>query len=151
MADTTPRPANQVLIVRYGTRSTHRSDVYLNHGVYREDDGPIDMDYFFWAIRTPDETILVDTGFSVAGGEARGRTILIDPARALALAGAAVLIGSCIVALHDNLQLGAVYWSAYLMAAVLLITGLHAYAERWMVRVVVLVSAVLIMSIVIAA
>lgn len=63
---------------------------------------------------------------------------------ALALAGAAALIGSCIVALHDNLQLGAVYWSAYLMAAVLLITGLHAYAERWMVRVVTATNAVLI-------
>lgn len=67
---------------------------------------------------------------------------------ALALAGAAALIGSGAVALHDNLQLGAVYWSAYLMAAVLLITGLHAYAERWMVRVVMLVSVVLVVSII---
>lgn len=102
MADTTPRPANQVLIVRYGTRSTNRSNVYLNHGVYREDDGPIDMDYFFWAIRTPDETILVDTGFSVAGGEARGRTILIDPARALALAGAEPGTAPRIIVTHGH-------------------------------------------------
>jgi glyoxylase-like metal-dependent hydrolase (beta-lactamase superfamily II) len=78
---------NQVTIVRYGTRSTHRADVYLNYPLYREDDGPIDMDYFFWVVRTPTETILVDTGYSIAGGEKRGRTLLIDPAEALALAG----------------------------------------------------------------
>lgn len=68
----------------------------------------------------------------------------------LGLAGVAALIGSCVVALHDNLQLGAIYWSAYLMAAVLVVTGLHAYAERWMVRMVVWATAVMIASIVTA-
>ncbi len=68
----------------------------------------------------------------------------------LALVGAAALIGSGIVALHDNLQLGAVYWSAYLMAAALFISGLHAYAERWAVRIVLLASMVLLASITVA-
>ena len=44
--------------------------------------------------------------------------------------GAIALAGSGAVALHDNPQLGAVYWSGYLMVAALLVTGLHAYADR---------------------
>jgi glyoxylase-like metal-dependent hydrolase (beta-lactamase superfamily II) len=69
----------EVIIVRYGTRRTTRSDVFLNHSVYGEADGPIDMDYFVWIIRNPERTILVDTGFSDAGGERRGRTSLVSP------------------------------------------------------------------------
>ena len=65
----------------------------------------------------------------------------------LTLAGVAALVGSGAVALHDNLQLGAIYWSGYLMVAVLLITGLHAYAERWVLRVVVLVTMMMLGSI----
>lgn len=70
-----------------------------------------------------------------------GRAVLVT-------AGAAALIGSCAVALQDNLQLGAVYWSGYLMMAALLITGLYAYAERWMVRVVMATTVMLIVSII---
>jgi glyoxylase-like metal-dependent hydrolase (beta-lactamase superfamily II) len=68
----------QVTILRYGSRSTVKSDVYLNHPVYGEADAPIDMDYFVWIVRDADRTILVDTGFSRHGGEARGRTFLLD-------------------------------------------------------------------------
>lgn len=77
----------EITIVKYGTRSTTRSDVYLNYGLYHEDDGPIGMDYFFWVVKGPNETFLVDTGFSRHGGETRGRDILIDPAEAFRLAG----------------------------------------------------------------
>lgn len=70
---------------------------------------------------------------------ARGKAIL-------RLAGAASLVGSGTVALHENPQLGAIYWSAYAMAAVLLITGLQAYAERWVLRVMLLVIVGLIGS-----
>lgn len=77
----------QITIVRIGTRSTSRSDVYLNYPLYHQPDGPIDMDYFFWVLRSPQETILVDTGFSRHGGESRGRTVLIEPAEAFRLAG----------------------------------------------------------------
>jgi glyoxylase-like metal-dependent hydrolase (beta-lactamase superfamily II) len=74
----------QVVIVKYGTRSTLRSDVYLNHHLYHEPDGAIEMDYFFWVIRNSDLTVVVDTGFSAAGGENRRRTSLIAPADAFA-------------------------------------------------------------------
>lgn len=70
-------------IVKYGTRQTTRRDVYLNYPLYGEDDGPIGMDYFFWIIRNPRRTVLVDTGFSPEGGVARGRTLLADVATLL--------------------------------------------------------------------
>ena len=66
----------QVVIVKYGTRETVRSDVYLNYSLYREDDGPIGMDYYFWIVRNAERTVIVDTGFSHRGGEVRHRTLL---------------------------------------------------------------------------
>lgn len=68
----------QVTIVKYGTRTTVRSDVYLNYQLYREGDAPIGMDYFFWIIQNAERTVVVDTGFSPLGGEVRGRTSLAN-------------------------------------------------------------------------
>lgn len=67
-----------VTIVRYGTRTTVKSDVYLNYPVYGEPDGPIEMDYLAWVIQNEHRTVLVDTGFSRKGGESRDRTFLLD-------------------------------------------------------------------------
>lgn len=72
----------QVVIVKYGTRVTKRSDVYLNYQLYGEQDESIQMDYFFWVLRNAERTIVVDTGFSAEGGAARGRTTLVPPAEA---------------------------------------------------------------------
>jgi glyoxylase-like metal-dependent hydrolase (beta-lactamase superfamily II) len=69
----------EVVIARYGTRTTTRSEVYLNHPLYHEPDGPIGMDYFVWVIRNASRTILVDTGFSTEGGDKRARTMVIHP------------------------------------------------------------------------
>jgi glyoxylase-like metal-dependent hydrolase (beta-lactamase superfamily II) len=69
-----------VTIVKYGTRSTVKSDVYLNFPLYHEADAPIEMDYFFWILRGANRTIVVDTGFSPAGGAVRSRTSLADVA-----------------------------------------------------------------------
>ena len=80
MADrATPSDQYQVTIVKYGHRSTTRSDVYLNYAVYGEPDEPIDMDYFFWVIRNSERTVLVDTGFSRAGGKARRADVSARP------------------------------------------------------------------------
>ena len=81
---TGPADLYEVLVVRYGTRQTVRSEVYLNYGVYHAPDGPIGMDYFVWVIRNEHRTILVDTGFSPAGGESRKRSTLIRPPEAWA-------------------------------------------------------------------
>lgn len=64
----------EVIAVRYATRETVASEVYLNHHVYREPDRPLRMDYFFWVLRNDDRTIVVDTGFTPPVGDRRGRT-----------------------------------------------------------------------------
>jgi glyoxylase-like metal-dependent hydrolase (beta-lactamase superfamily II) len=45
------------------------------------------MDYFFWVARNPARTVVIDTGFSPAGGAARGRTMFMDTVPALRAAG----------------------------------------------------------------
>ncbi|MFV9452285.1 MULTISPECIES: N-acyl homoserine lactonase family protein [unclassified Rhodococcus (in: high G+C Gram-positive bacteria)] len=77
----------EVVIIRYGTRETLRSRVFLNYEVYGESDGPIRMDYYFWVIRNAHRTFVVDTGYSEEGGQHRGRHHLISPATALSLLG----------------------------------------------------------------
>jgi glyoxylase-like metal-dependent hydrolase (beta-lactamase superfamily II) len=74
----------EVTIVKYGTRQGHRSEIYLNHHLYGRPDEPLDMDYFVWVIRNAERTVVVDTGFSRAGGDNRKRTFLIQPADAFA-------------------------------------------------------------------
>ena len=77
----------EVLAVRYGTRQASAAEVFLNYHAYREPDRPLGMDYFFWVARNPARAVLVDTGFSRAGGAARGRTMLLDTVPALAAGG----------------------------------------------------------------
>ena len=73
----------EVLAVRHGRLRTTRADFYLNYGEYGRPDGPIELGYWFWVIRNSETTIVVDTGFSAAGGRKRGREITLDPAAAL--------------------------------------------------------------------
>ncbi|AYF98817.1 N-acyl homoserine lactonase family protein [Protaetiibacter intestinalis] len=77
----------EVIIVRYGTRETTRGEVFLNYPLYHEPDGPIRMDYFVWVVRNEARTILVDTGFSAAGGARRNRTTVVPPLEAWARLG----------------------------------------------------------------
>jgi glyoxylase-like metal-dependent hydrolase (beta-lactamase superfamily II) len=74
---------NEVLAVRYGTRPGHRGEIFLNYGVYGEPDEPLAMDYYFWVVRTPTGTVVVDCGFNAGSGGRRGRTMLCEPAEAL--------------------------------------------------------------------
>jgi glyoxylase-like metal-dependent hydrolase (beta-lactamase superfamily II) len=73
----------EVLALRYGTRQTSAAEVYLNYPGYGEPDRALGMDYFFWAARNSRRTVLIDAGFSPAGGAARGRTRLADTAESL--------------------------------------------------------------------
>lgn len=77
----------EVVIVRYASRQTRRSEVYLNYHLYGEPDGPIGMDYYFWILRNAHRTIVIDTGYSESGGRNRQRGHLIHPAEALDLLG----------------------------------------------------------------
>jgi glyoxylase-like metal-dependent hydrolase (beta-lactamase superfamily II) len=76
-----------VAALRYASRMTTRSDVFLRYGQYGEPDGPQEMTYYLWVLRSDSQTIVVDTGFSAAGGARRGREFLVEPLEALRLAG----------------------------------------------------------------
>jgi glyoxylase-like metal-dependent hydrolase (beta-lactamase superfamily II) len=73
----------ELTAVRYGTRLTTKSDVFLHYDVYGEPDEPVQMDYFCWVARNPERTILVDCGFNSGSGARRGRTMVCPPVTAL--------------------------------------------------------------------
>jgi len=80
----------EVVAVHYGVAHLRRSDVYLRYGTYGEPDGPQDLAYFLYVLRSGERTLLVDTGFraeSVAGRP--GRAALVAPHEALARLGIA--------------------------------------------------------------
>lgn len=91
-----------VTIVKYGHRDTVRSDVFLNHHLYKEPDAPIGMDYFFWVLRSRTRTIVVDTGFSENGGATRGRTLVRDIGELFAEAGVDVETTPTVVITHAH-------------------------------------------------
>lgn len=95
-------PVYEVTIARYGTRVGRRSEVYLNYALYHEDDAPIAMDYFVWLIRGDGVEILVDTGYSVAGGERRARTLLTDAPELLASLGVHAANDPLVVITHAH-------------------------------------------------
>jgi len=92
----------EVLAVRYGTRQASAAEVFLNYHAYQEPDRPLGMDYFFWVARSPARTVVVDTGFSPAGGAARGRTMLRDTVPALRAAGTTPDAVSQVVLTHAH-------------------------------------------------
>lgn len=77
----------EVIVVRYGTRQTTKSECYYNFRAYREPDADITMDYFFWIFRTDEQVIVIDTGFSPEAAVARKRQPVVKPADALARLG----------------------------------------------------------------
>jgi glyoxylase-like metal-dependent hydrolase (beta-lactamase superfamily II) len=77
----------EVVAIRYGSRVTSRGDYYLRFQTYGEPDGPLPMDYFFWVLRRGNETILVDTGWDPEEAARRGRTLLVEPLRAMEVLG----------------------------------------------------------------
>jgi len=68
-----------VVVVKYGSRLSRRSEVFHNHAHSGLPDAEIAMDYYFWVIRGAGRVILVDTGFAASVGERRGRTVHADP------------------------------------------------------------------------
>lgn len=88
--------------MRHGTRSTRRSEVFLNYSFYGEEDGPFTLDYFFWLLRRGDEAIVVDTGYSEAGALAREREVLIDPLEALRRLGVDPASGPPVIVTHAH-------------------------------------------------
>lgn len=74
----------RVLAVRYGYLATRRSHEFHRYGVYEEPDEHLDMDYYFWVVRTGDSYVLVDIGYDPAAAATRpGRECLVPPVEAL--------------------------------------------------------------------
>lgn len=76
-----------VLALRYASRPTTRSGVFYRYEEYGEPDGPQEMTYYVWLLRSERATVLVDTGYSARGGERRGRGHIVPPLEALAAVG----------------------------------------------------------------
>jgi glyoxylase-like metal-dependent hydrolase (beta-lactamase superfamily II) len=59
--------------VRYGHLDRLSDHNFLGGDEHAQ---PMPLDYFVWVIRSPDRTIVVDTGFDAIAAAARGRTLL---------------------------------------------------------------------------
>lgn len=57
---------DSVWSVKYGERIVRKKDVFWNYEQYGVPDGPLDMDYNFWVIRSGDSTVLMDTGYDIS-------------------------------------------------------------------------------------
>lgn len=90
----------EALAVRYATLRSTKSELYYRHAAYGEPDGEVQMDYFFWLLRSGGETVLVDTGFAPEAGRRRGRTCLAAPVEALRRLGVEPGSVSTIVVTH---------------------------------------------------
>jgi glyoxylase-like metal-dependent hydrolase (beta-lactamase superfamily II) len=76
----------EVFAIRYATLAQrYRRDNFIHAGDAH--DGPMPIDYFVWAIRNKDRTIVVDTGFEHKEGAARGRKLTRLPREGLAMLG----------------------------------------------------------------
>jgi len=92
----------EILALKYGTRRGTRGEIFLNYHLYGEPDGPLDMDYYFWLVRGPESTVLVDCGFSPRGGSVRNRTQLARPVDALAALGTSPSDVDTVVVTHAH-------------------------------------------------
>jgi glyoxylase-like metal-dependent hydrolase (beta-lactamase superfamily II) len=73
----------EVVAIRYGTLRNRKSEFFYRFGSYGEPDSEVEMGYFFWLLRRPGSTVLVDTGFDPTVGARRGRTCVVAPLEAL--------------------------------------------------------------------
>jgi glyoxylase-like metal-dependent hydrolase (beta-lactamase superfamily II) len=80
---------NVVIAVRHGEVVQQRRDAFLDAQTLPDPDDSITLAYYFWVIRTPTGTIIVDTGFDETVARRRGRRVLIGVPRALEALGIA--------------------------------------------------------------
>lgn len=74
----------EVYAIKYGERVGTRGGMFLEADPH---DAPQAMDYFVWALRSAERTIVVDVGFGRDEGQRRGRTFLRCPGEGLRLIG----------------------------------------------------------------
>jgi glyoxylase-like metal-dependent hydrolase (beta-lactamase superfamily II) len=74
----------EIYAIKYGERVGTRGGMFVYGDPH---DAPMAMDYFVWAIRNAERTIVIDVGYGREEGERRGRTFLRSPADGLRLIG----------------------------------------------------------------
>ena len=79
-----PLPEYEVFAIRYARRDARRPEHFIGGDPH---DAPMAMDYFVWLIRSPERTIVVDTGFTAEVAARRRREYLRSPGSGLALLG----------------------------------------------------------------
>ncbi|GAA4113172.1 N-acyl homoserine lactonase family protein [Nocardioides fonticola] len=77
-------PDWQVHAVRYATYPTTRSAELLRFAEYGEPDGPMICDFYLWVVRSAEQVILFDTGYTRAAGDRLGVAWLSGVPEALA-------------------------------------------------------------------
>ena len=77
-------PLYELFAVRYATRDAKRSANFLGGDPH---DGPMPMDYYVWAARSPERTVLIDTGFTAETAARRKRMYLRTPGEGLSAIG----------------------------------------------------------------
>ena len=65
--------------VKYAERVVRKKDVFHDYEQYGIPDGPLDMDYNFWVLRTGDKTVLVDTGYDISEKDWLGEISVTPP------------------------------------------------------------------------
>jgi glyoxylase-like metal-dependent hydrolase (beta-lactamase superfamily II) len=63
----------EIYAIRYGHLDRNAAENFIGGD---EHDAPMPLDYFVWAIKGPSKTYVLDTGFSTASGQRRGRTLV---------------------------------------------------------------------------
>lgn len=74
-----PKP-HEIYAIKYAHHERRASENFLGGDPH---DAPMPLDYFVWAIKGPDKTWIVDTGFDAAMGRQRSRTHIRCPSEGL--------------------------------------------------------------------
>ena len=77
-------PVYELFAVRYATRAARRAANFLGGDPH---DAPMPMDYYVWAARSAERTIVIDTGFTAEVAAQRKRDYLRRPDEGLAMIG----------------------------------------------------------------
>ena len=73
-------PEYEIYAIKYGERMGTRGGMFIHADAH---DVPLSMDYFVWAIKSPERTLVIDVGYGREEGEGRGRTFLRCPTEGL--------------------------------------------------------------------
>ena len=74
----------EIYAIKYGERVGTRGGMFVYGDPH---DAPMAMDYFVWAIRNSERTMVIDVGYGREEGERRGRKFLRCPSEGLQLVG----------------------------------------------------------------